>query len=99
MHTRRPKALTVLIAGCLALVAAAAGACSSAKSGQTQLDVEIFGDMGYRDLYTRYEQSHPGIKIVEHVVSYDDHHKNLQAHLLGGSGTGYLAARLDRMRL
>ncbi|GAA3249955.1 ABC transporter substrate-binding protein [Dactylosporangium siamense] len=92
MHTRRLKALTVLTASCLALVAAAAGACSSAKPGQTQLDVEIFGDMGYRDLYTRYEQSHPGIKIVEHVVSYDDHHKNLQAHLLGGSGTGDIEA-------
>ncbi|GAA4244607.1 ABC transporter substrate-binding protein [Dactylosporangium darangshiense] len=92
MHTRRRKALTALMLGCLALVATTAGACGSAKPGQTQLDVEIFGDMGYRDLYAKYEQSHPGIKIVEHVVSYDDHHKNLQAHLLGGSGTGDIEA-------
>ncbi|WP_432842642.1 ABC transporter substrate-binding protein [Dactylosporangium sp. CA-092794] len=92
MRTRRPKALTALMLGCLALVATAVGACGSAKPGQTQLVVDIFGDLGYHDLYTRYEQSHPGIKIVEHVVSYDDHHKNLQAHLLGGSGTGDIEA-------
>ena len=54
--------------------------------------VEVFGDLGYHDLYAKYEQSHPGVKIVEHVVSYDDHHKNLQAHLLGGSGTGDIEA-------
>lgn len=92
MLTRRPKALTALMAGCLALVAAAAGACGSAKPGETELVVDIFGDLGYHDLYTRYEQSHPGIKIVERIVSYDDHHKNLQAHLLGGSGAGDIEA-------
>ncbi|GAA0727327.1 extracellular solute-binding protein [Dactylosporangium roseum] len=92
MPSRRPKALTALMLSCLALVGATAGACGSARPGETRLVVEIFGDLGYRDLYTRYEQSHPGIKIVEHIVSYDDHHKNLQAHLLGGSGTGDIEA-------
>ncbi|MER7003189.1 extracellular solute-binding protein [Dactylosporangium sp. NPDC000555] len=92
MLTRRPKALTALLLGCLALVGSAVGACGSATPGEKRLVVEIFGDLGYRDLYTKFEQSHPGIKIVEHIVSYDDHHKNLQAHLLGGSGTGDIEA-------
>src|SRR4051794_37712754 len=92
MHTRRPKALAMLMLGCLVLVATTVGACGSARPGEIQLVVSTFGDFGYRDLYTRYEQSHPGVKIVEHVVSYDDHHKNLQAHLLGGSGPGDIEA-------
>ncbi len=92
MRTRRPAALAALMLGCFALVATSLGACGSAKPGQTTLVVEIFGDLGYRDLYAEYERNHPGIKIVEHVVSYDDHHKNLQARLLGGSGTGDIEA-------
>src|SRR6266540_3634448 len=88
MHTGRPKARVALMLWCLAVSAGAVAACGSTGSGENRLVVNTFGDFGYRELYTRYEQSHPGLKIVERVVSYDDHHKNLQAHLLAGSGTG-----------
>jgi cellobiose transport system substrate-binding protein len=91
MHTSRSKAAAALLLGCLAIGGTAVAACGSNASGN-QLVVNTFGDFGYGELYTRYEQSHPGLKIVEHVVSYDDHHKNLQAHLLAGSGTGDIEA-------
>jgi cellobiose transport system substrate-binding protein len=80
---------------CLMISGAAVAACGSTKSagsGEIKLVVNTFGDFGYHELYTKYEQSHPGIKIVEHVVSYDDHHKNLQAHVLAGSGAGDIEA-------
>src|SRR6266508_1831782 len=92
MHTGRPKARVALMLWCLAVSAGAIAACGSTGSGENRLVVNTFGDFGYRELYTRYEQSHPGLKIVERVVSYDDHHKNLQAHLLAGSGTGDVEA-------
>jgi cellobiose transport system substrate-binding protein len=92
MHTGRSRARVALMLCSLALSGGAVAACGSAGSGENQLVVNTFGDFGYRDLYTKYEQSHPGLKIVEHVVSYDDHHKNLQAHLLAGSGTGDVEA-------
>ncbi len=92
MHTGRPKARVALMLWCLAVSAGAVAACGSTGSGENRLVVNTFGDFGYRELYTRYEQSHPGLKIVERVVSYDDHHKNLQAHLLAGSGTGDVEA-------
>ncbi|MFG2044674.1 ABC transporter substrate-binding protein [Dactylosporangium sp. NPDC048998] len=82
----------VMLALCCLAISTAVAACGFTGSDKNQLVVETFGDFGYRDLYTRFERSHPGLKIVEHVVSFDDHHKNLQAHLLGGSGTGDVEA-------
>jgi cellobiose transport system substrate-binding protein len=91
MHTGRSKARVALMLCTLAVSGVAVAACGSTDSGN-QLVINTFGDFGYRDLYTKYEQSHPGLKIVQHVSSYDDHHKNLQAHLLAGSGTGDIEA-------
>ncbi|WP_432969862.1 ABC transporter substrate-binding protein [Dactylosporangium sp. CA-233914] len=91
MHTGKFKA-GVLALCLLAIGGAAVAAGGFTESGKNEIVVDTFGDFGYRDLYAKYEQSHPGLKIVEHVVSYDDHHKNLQAHLLGGSGTGDIEA-------
>ena len=92
MRTGKSKAVVVLALCCLAISGAAVAGCGFTDSGKNELVVETFGDFGYRELYRKYEQSRPGLKIVEHVVSYDDHHKNLQAHLLGGSGTGDIEA-------
>ncbi|GAA4243086.1 ABC transporter substrate-binding protein [Dactylosporangium darangshiense] len=91
MHTRKSKARVLLALCCLAFSFVAAG-CGFTESGKNQLVINTFGDFGYRELYARYQQSHPRLKIVERVVSFDDHHKNLQAHLLGGSGTGDIEA-------
>lgn len=93
MHIRS-KTRVALMLSCLMISGAAVAACGSTStgSGQTRLVVNTFGDFGYHDLYTKYEQSHPGIKIVEHISSYDDHHKNLQARLLAGSGAGDINA-------
>ena len=91
MGIRRFKAPAALMLCCLTISGAAVAACGSTgstTSGRTRLVVNSFGDFGYHELYTRYEQSHPNVKIVEHVASFDDHHKNLLAHLLAGSGAG-----------
>jgi cellobiose transport system substrate-binding protein len=91
MRTFRFKAPAALLLCCLTISVAAVAACGSGDStasGKTRLVVNSFGDFGYRELYQRYEQSHPNVTIVEHVTSFDDHHKNLLAHLLAGSGAG-----------
>jgi cellobiose transport system substrate-binding protein len=58
----------------------------------TTLTVNLFGDFGYQDLYARYHANHPNITIKENVTDYGTHHKNLQAHLLAGAGTGDIEA-------
>jgi cellobiose transport system substrate-binding protein len=93
MRAGRSRARVALMLCCLVIGGGAVAGCgNSADSGKTKLVVNTFGDFGYHDLYARYEQSHPGIKIVEHIASFDDHHKNLQAHLLAGSGAGDIEA-------
>jgi cellobiose transport system substrate-binding protein len=95
MRTCRFKASAVLLLCFLTISGTAVAACGSGDSttaGKIRLVINSFGDFGYRELYTRYEQSHPNIKIVEHDASFDDHHKNLQAHLLAGSGAADIEA-------
>ena len=95
MRTGSFKARTALLLSCLMIsgvVVAACGSTGPSASGKIKLVVNSFGDFGYRDLYARYEQSHPNIKIAERITSFDDHHKNLQAHLLAASGAGDIEA-------
>jgi cellobiose transport system substrate-binding protein len=95
MRTCKLKSSAAALLCCLTLSVTAVAACGSGDStasGKTRLVVNSFGDFGYHELYTRYEQSHPNVTIVEHVTSFDDHHKNLLAHLLAGSGAGDVEA-------
>jgi cellobiose transport system substrate-binding protein len=79
----------VLVAGAVAAVASTA----SAKSHATvTLQVSLFGDFGYHDLYKQYEASHPGIDIKESIQSYPDHHSNLAKHLATGAGAADVEA-------
>jgi cellobiose transport system substrate-binding protein len=61
-------------------------------SGRATLTVNLFGDFGYQELYARYKESHPNITIKQNVTDFNAHHKNLQAHLLAGSGTADIEA-------
>ena len=90
---------TALLAG-VALLLGPVAACGSDSSGsggskadeKITLTLNLFGDFGYKDLYAQYQQAHPNITIKENVTDYGTHHKNLQAHLIAGSGTADLEA-------
>jgi len=78
------------------LVATACGGGSGDGGGtkSTTLVVNDFGTFGYKDagLYAAFEASHPGVKIVENVNEYNNHHNNLVKHLAAGSGAGDVEA-------
>jgi cellobiose transport system substrate-binding protein len=77
-----------LLAGC--------GNNSSEKQADANapvtLTVNLFGNFGYKELYTKYKESHPNVTIKENITDFGAHHKNLQAHLLAGSGTADIEA-------
>ncbi|MCP2164171.1 ABC transporter substrate-binding protein [Goodfellowiella coeruleoviolacea] len=98
----RPRGSARRVAGALSaglLATALLAGCGGAGSGKTKLTIGLFGDFGYADLFTEYEQSHPDIDIVDSVAKYDDHHTSLATHLATNSGaadieavdTGYIA--------
>ncbi|HET9519047.1 MAG TPA: carbohydrate ABC transporter substrate-binding protein, partial [Actinoplanes sp.] len=91
-----------LLAGVGALMAASLLAgCADTQSITPQLiergatvtlTINVFGDLGYKDLYARYEATHPGVAIKENVTEPFQHHSNLYGHLLAGSGTADIEA-------
>ena len=90
------RAIRLLVA--TALLATALPACGNnsnggnSSNGPVTLTVNLFGDFGYKDLYTRYQASHSNITIKENVTDYGTHHNNLRAHLIAGSGTADIEA-------
>ena len=88
---RRKALAATLLAVAVGVVGIAAGT-ASAKTNDVTLTVGLFGDFGYHDLYTQYQQAHPNITIKENVTDYGTHHKNLQAHLLAGAGAADVEA-------
>jgi cellobiose transport system substrate-binding protein len=75
-----------------ALAACGSSSTPKADNGPITLTVNLFGDFGYKDLYAEYSKAHPNITVKENVTDYGDHHKNLQAHLLAGSGAADIEA-------
>src|SRR6476646_9942368 len=69
-----------------------AGTKQADSNGPVTLTVNLFGDFGYTDLYAKYHAAHPNVTVKENVTDYNTHHKNLQAHLLAGSGTADIEA-------
>jgi cellobiose transport system substrate-binding protein len=92
MRTALKRAAVLVGAGLLLASPALAGCGSSSTPAASStepitLSINLFGDFGYKDLYAQYHQLHPNITIKENVTDYGTHHKNLQAHLIAGSGT------------
>jgi cellobiose transport system substrate-binding protein len=86
-------ALAASFVAVAALVAAlAATAASASKKDSITLTIDVFGDFGYHDLYTQYEQSHPGITIKEDTEDYAPHHTALAQHLATGAGADDIEA-------
>ncbi|MDT3439803.1 MULTISPECIES: extracellular solute-binding protein [Pseudofrankia] len=91
-HRGRFAAVAGAVALATALTAAACGGSDDkgggGGNGTTTLHINTFGVFGYKEagLYAAFEASHPGVKIVESVSEYNDHHNALVNHLAAGSG-------------
>ena len=89
---RRWKALA-LVGGVVAAVAVGLVATTaSARSHDVTLNVSLFGDFGYHELYKQYEAAHPGVTIKEAIQSYADHHTQLAQHIATGAGAADVEA-------
>ena len=89
---RRWKALA-LVGGVVAAVAVGLVATTaSARSRDVTLNVSLFGDFGYHELYKQYEAAHPGVTIKEAIQSYADHHTQLAQHIATGAGAADVEA-------
>ena len=95
--TRRPALLIgvgammagALLAGC---GGNPAGSADKPSNQPVTLTINLFGDFGYQELYEKYKATHPNVTVKENVSDYGAHHKNLQAHLVAGSGTADIEA-------
>jgi cellobiose transport system substrate-binding protein len=80
----------------LSLLGAGAAACGTgddeAGGGKVTLQVNLFGDFGFKPLYEEYKKTHPNVEIKEKVSEYNDHHKNLVTHVATGAGAADIEA-------
>ena len=93
--TRRRRRLIAAVLAVVATTTAAwfvAGSASAARQDSITLTIDVFGDFGYHDLYTQYEESHPGITIKEDTEDYAPHHTALAQHLATGAGADDIVA-------
>lgn len=81
-------ASAVALTAAVLLAACGTKTGTGSSTGTITLNVNLFGNFGYKDLYTEYEKAHPNIKIEEHTSAYNDHHRDLATHLAAGSGAG-----------
>jgi cellobiose transport system substrate-binding protein len=93
IHTGRRWKVLALVGGVTAAIAIGLVATTaSARSHDVTLNVSLFGDFGYHDLYKQYEAAHPGVTIKEAIQSYPDHHTQLAQHLATGAGAADVEA-------
>ena len=90
---RRWRSLAALLV--LTALAGTGYAASTAAGNPQQevtLTVSLFGDFGYKDLYERFEKSHPGVTIKESIQDYAVHHSNLAKSVATGAGAADVEA-------
>jgi len=90
--TRVRRFVAVLTGIALLGGATACGTADAAEDGRITLTVDDFGNFGYKTLLREYEAAHPGIRIVERVGEFDEHHRQLAQRLDAGSGAGDVVA-------
>jgi cellobiose transport system substrate-binding protein len=82
----------------LAVMTAGLTACggdddSDAGGGETTLRVNVFGNFGYEELYTQFEEEHPGVKIIESAEGdLGAYNTKLSQQIAAGSGAGDVVA-------
>jgi cellobiose transport system substrate-binding protein len=89
---RRWKLLAVVGGVVAAIAVGLVATTASARSHDVTLNVSLFGDFGYHDLYKQYEAAHPGVTINESIQSYPDHHTQLAQHIATGAGAADVEA-------
>ncbi|NUR71137.1 MAG: extracellular solute-binding protein [Hamadaea sp.] len=96
--TSRRRALAAVAV--LAIGALGLAACGDDKDGtgssneQITLNVDVFGNFGYEELYKQYQAAHPNIKIVERGTGgqLGDYTQQVTQRLAAGSGLGDVIA-------
>jgi cellobiose transport system substrate-binding protein len=92
----RRRALAVVALA--AVTALGAAACSKDPgTGSTEkitLNIDVFGNFGYEELYKQYQASHPNITIVERGTGsqLDAHNQALAQRMAAGAGAGDIVA-------
>ncbi|MEV4350309.1 extracellular solute-binding protein [Actinoplanes sp. NPDC049596] len=92
--SRSVRAVTAAAVAAVMLTACGSGSDDGAGSdgGNVTLNVNLFGNFGYQELYEEYEKANPNVKIKESTAAYNDHHRNLATHLATNSGAGDIEA-------
>jgi len=67
---------------------------TGSKTENITLNVDVFGNFGYEELYKQYMTAHPNIKIVERGTGgqLGDHTQQVTQRLAAGSGLGDIVA-------
>src|SRR5699024_5596372 len=76
-------AATAAVAGC----SSGSGSGGGGGGGDVELTVATFNEFGYEDLFAKYEDANPGVKIThKKAATADDARANLMTGLAAGSG-------------
>ncbi|WP_229401090.1 ABC transporter substrate-binding protein [Micromonospora okii] len=91
---RRRLAAVALAAATALLATAGCGGDQPAEGGPVTLTVDVFGQMGYAELYKEYMAAHPDVKIVERGTggNLDEYSPKLTQWLAAGKGAGDVVA-------
>jgi cellobiose transport system substrate-binding protein len=93
-HLNRTR-LTALV-GSLIVASASLAACGGddeGSGGDVTLRVNVFGNFGYEDLYTQFEEENPGVTIVETAEGdLGQYNTQLTQKIAAGSGAGDVVA-------
>ncbi|MFC8846649.1 MULTISPECIES: extracellular solute-binding protein [unclassified Micromonospora] len=91
---RRRLAAVALVAATALLTTAGCGGDEPAEGGPVTLTVDVFGQMGYQELYQEYMAAHPDVKIVERGTggNLDEYSPKLTQWLAAGKGAGDVVA-------
>jgi cellobiose transport system substrate-binding protein len=86
------RAGATLLGVALLASAAACGTADASEEEKITLVVRDFGNFGYKKLLHEYEAAHPGLRIVEEVGEFQEHHQALRESLDGGKAAGDVVA-------
>ncbi|KUL25695.1 ABC transporter substrate-binding protein [Actinoplanes awajinensis] len=90
--SRLARLAAAATAATLVLTACGSGGDSGSAGGKVTLNVSLFGNFGYQELYQQYQQDHPNITIKEQTADYNAHHRDLATHLATNAGAADIEA-------
>ncbi|GAA2703141.1 ABC transporter substrate-binding protein [Actinoplanes palleronii] len=90
--SRLARLAAAATAATLVLTACGSGGDSGSAGGKVTLNVSLFGNFGYQELYQQYQQAHPNITIKEQTADYNAHHRDLATHLATNAGAADIEA-------